>query len=91
MGFSVLLRDRSSNALRTIHIDDCDEFGDHAKSEDELEQVFEQHINDAVAEQATENEERVDVVEFALNVENPTSLKCPECSELLYWRSTGIS
>ncbi len=91
MGLSVLLRDKSSNALRTIHIDDRVEFGDHTKTEDELEQVFEQCINEAVTEQATKNEERVDVVKFALNEDNPTSLKCPECSEMLYWRSTGIS
>ncbi len=91
MGLSVLLCDKTTNALRTIHIDDRVEFGDDTKTEEELEHVFEQFISDAVAEHATENEERVDVARFALNGDNPTSLKCPQCSEMLFWRSTGIS
>jgi hypothetical protein len=91
MGLSVLLRDRKSNALRTIRIEDRDEFNDCTKTEDELELSIEQHVDAVVAQRADENEERVDVVKFAFNDDNPTALKCPECSEMLYWRSTGIS
>lgn len=86
-----MLRDRKSNALRTIRIEDRDEFSDCTKTEDELQLVIEQHIDAVVAQRANENEERVDVVKFAFNDDNPTTLKCPECSEMLYWRATGIS
>ncbi len=90
-GLSVLFRNNVTNALRTIHIPDRKEFFDHSKTEEELEAVFEHYISLAVARHASQDESRVDVVHFALNEDQPTSLKCPECSELLYWRSTGIS
>jgi hypothetical protein len=90
-GLSVLLCNSITNALRTIHIPDRQEFSDHSKSDDELESTFEHYINLAVAQHASKDEYRVDVVHFAMNQCQPTSLKCPECSELLYWRSTGIS
>ncbi|QDT10985.1 hypothetical protein K239x_29780 [Planctomycetes bacterium K23_9] len=91
MGLSVLLCNKITNELRTVHIDDRDEFHDHSKTEDELEAVFDAFINNIVTREANENEYSVDVVKFALDENNPTTLKCPKCSELLYWRSTGIS
>ena len=91
MGLAVLLQDTTTNALRAIHIEDHDEFYDRTETADELEAVFERHICQAVMQNMTDDEARIDVVQFALDEKNPSSLRCPNCSKLLFWRSTGIS
>jgi hypothetical protein len=83
MGVSVLLRDRNTNELRTVHIDDRDEFRDL--------DILDKCIDDTVAREASETEDLVDVIQFAFDEDNPTTLKCPRCSEWLYWRFTGMS
>lgn len=88
---SVLLVDTVTDALRTIHIRDREEFFDHSKTEEELDEVLQSYIDATVAKNATENETLVDVVKFAMDENTAMTLKCPKCSVLLYWKSTGIS
>ncbi|MCR9202871.1 MAG: hypothetical protein NXI04_29855 [Planctomycetaceae bacterium] len=90
-GLSVLLCDKVTHQLRTVHIDDRPEFFDHSKTEDELDAVFEDVITKTVAQEARENEYHVNVVPFALAKGGKTTLRCPRCATLLHWRATGIS
>lgn len=94
-GFGVLLQDRETHALRVVDIpdDECFYYRD-GLTEAEVDLATERYVTAAVTAELRSTERRVPLAE-SIRMEGedaePTSLPCPECGSLLYWRHTGIS
>jgi hypothetical protein len=89
--FGVLLQDRETLALRVVEIPDNDVF--YRRSGEGRTEATEAYVAGIVARKMIPTERRVAVSEFVTTYEGEelTSLPCPNCRALLFWRVTGIT